>query len=40
MLSREPDIRDYATHRSAVERLWAVCGVPDYRKVAIQTMPT
>ncbi|RVU13262.1 helicase-related protein, partial [Methylobacterium oryzihabitans] len=37
MLSREPDIRDYATHRNAVERLWAVCGVPDYRKVAIQT---
>ncbi|MEH3061213.1 MAG: helicase-related protein [Methylobacterium radiotolerans] len=37
MLSREPDIRDYAISRQTVERLWAVCGVPDYRKVAIQT---
>ncbi|WP_128560529.1 helicase-related protein, partial [Methylobacterium crusticola] len=37
LLSKEDDIRDYATARSAVERLWAVCGVPDYRKAAIQT---
>ncbi|KMO15864.1 helicase-related protein [Methylobacterium platani] len=37
LLAKEDDIRDYATSRSAVERLWAVCGVPDYRKSAIQT---
>ncbi len=37
LLAKEDDIRDYATSRSAVERLWQVCGVPDYRKSAIQT---
>lgn len=37
LLAKEDDIRDYATSKSAVERLWAVCGVPDYRKSAIQT---
>ncbi|GJD65368.1 helicase-related protein [Methylobacterium frigidaeris] len=37
LLAKEDDIRDYATSRSAVERLWMVCGVPDYRKSAIQT---
>ncbi|KMO34858.1 helicase [Methylobacterium variabile] len=37
LLAKEDDIRDYATSRNAVERLWAVCGVPDYRKAPIQT---
>ncbi len=37
LLAKEDDIRDYATSKSAVERLWQVCGVPDYRKSAIQT---
>ncbi|SFU82386.1 ATP-dependent RNA helicase SUPV3L1/SUV3 [Methylobacterium sp. 174MFSha1.1] len=37
LLAKEDDIRDYATSKSAVERLWMVCGVPDYRKSAIQT---
>ncbi|MCJ2014852.1 helicase [Methylobacterium sp. J-076] len=33
ILMREEDIRDMAAGRSAVRRLWDVCGVPDYRKV-------
>ncbi|GJE03718.1 helicase-related protein [Methylobacterium isbiliense] len=38
LLAREDDIRDMAAARGgAVERLWAVCGVPDYRKTPIQT---
>ncbi|WP_043748313.1 helicase-related protein [Methylobacterium nodulans] len=38
LLAREDDIRDVAAGRGgAVERLWAVCGVPDYRKTPIQT---
>ncbi|MFE1599168.1 helicase-related protein [Methylobacterium sp. ID0610] len=38
LLAREDDIRDMAAGRGgAVERLWAVCGVPDYRKTPIQT---
>ncbi|UHC18415.1 helicase [Methylobacterium currus] len=37
LLAKEDDIRAYATSRNAVERLWMVCGVPDYRKSAIQT---
>ncbi|ACA19132.1 helicase domain protein [Methylobacterium sp. 4-46] len=38
LLAREDDIRDVASGRGgAVERLWAVCGVPDYRKTPIQT---
>ena len=37
ILSREDDIRDLARERSAVRRLWDVCGVPDYRKVHPQT---
>ncbi len=31
---RDPDVRDIATSRSAIERLWDVCQVPDYRKVS------
>lgn len=34
VLSRDSDIRDLAKGKSAVERLWEVCQVPDYRKVA------
>ena len=32
--ARDDDIRAMATTRSAVERLWEVCQVPDYRKIA------
>jgi ATP-dependent RNA helicase SUPV3L1/SUV3 len=31
-LSRDEDVRGFATTRFAVERLWEVCQVPDYRK--------
>ncbi|MFL6799368.1 MAG: helicase-related protein [Xanthobacteraceae bacterium] len=31
---REDDIRALATTRQAVERLWDVCQVPDYRKIS------
>ena len=34
--SRDPAIRAAATGRKAVELLWAVCQVPDYRKVSPQ----
>ncbi|WP_238296028.1 helicase-related protein, partial [Methylobacterium soli] len=37
ILMREEDIRDMATNPKAVQRLWDVCGVPDYRKVHPQT---
>ncbi len=37
ILSREEDIRDLASGRAAIERLWDVCGLPDYRKVHAQT---
>ncbi|GEP04960.1 helicase-related protein [Methylobacterium oxalidis] len=37
ILMREDDIRDLATGTKAVQRLWDVCGVPDYRKVHPQT---
>src|SRR3954463_12054040 len=33
-LSRDEDVRGWATSRAAVERLWEVCQVPDYRKVS------
>lgn len=34
ILAREGEIRDLARGRSAVQRLWEVCQVPDYRKVS------
>ena len=36
LLAREHDIVDFASSRAAVERLWQVCQVPDYRKVSPQ----
>src|ERR1051325_7869498 len=33
-LSRDDDVRALATSRAAIERLWEVCQVPDYRKVS------
>jgi ATP-dependent RNA helicase SUPV3L1/SUV3 len=33
-LSRDEDVRAFATSRAAIERLWEVCQVPDYRKVS------
>jgi ATP-dependent RNA helicase SUPV3L1/SUV3 len=35
--SRDPEIRDLAAGRAAVERLWDVCQVPDYRKISPAT---
>ncbi|HXF86993.1 MAG TPA: helicase-related protein [Xanthobacteraceae bacterium] len=35
--SRDPEIRDMTRARDAVERLWDVCQVPDYRKIAPAT---
>jgi ATP-dependent RNA helicase SUPV3L1/SUV3 len=35
--ARDEEIRGMATSRSAVERLWEVCQVPDYRKIAPAT---
>ena len=32
--SRDEDVRTMATTRAAVERLWEVCQVPDYRKLS------
>ncbi len=32
--ARDEDIRALASNRDAVERLWDVCQVPDYRKIA------
>ena len=32
--ARDPDIRDLAVGRERVARLWDVCQVPDYRKIA------
>ncbi|KAB1071140.1 helicase-related protein [Methylobacterium planeticum] len=37
ILMREDDIRDMASNPKSVQRLWDVCGVPDYRKVHPQT---
>ena len=36
ILARDPDIKALAQGRPAVERLWEVCGLPDYRKIAPQ----
>jgi ATP-dependent RNA helicase SUPV3L1/SUV3 len=36
IVSREDDIAGYARSKAAVERLWQVCQVPDYRKVSPQ----
>jgi ATP-dependent RNA helicase SUPV3L1/SUV3 len=33
-LSRDDDVRGLANSRAAIERLWEVCQVPDYRKVS------
>ncbi len=34
ILAREDDLRGFARSRAAVERLWEVCQLPDYRKVS------
>ncbi|MCZ8109055.1 MAG: helicase-related protein [Burkholderiales bacterium] len=34
--ARDPEMRGYASNPAAVQRLWEVCQVPDYRKVAPQ----
>ncbi|RDJ20964.1 helicase [Bosea caraganae] len=34
ILARDPEIKALAHGRPAVERLWEVCGLPDYRKIA------
>ena len=33
-VSRDEEVRALATSRAAVERLWEVCQVPDYRKIS------
>ena len=33
-VSRDEDARALATSRAAIERLWEVCQVPDYRKIS------
>ena len=33
-VSRDEDARTVATSRAAIERLWEVCQVPDYRKIS------
>ena len=33
-VSRDEDARAFATSRAAIERLWEVCQVPDYRKIS------
>jgi ATP-dependent RNA helicase SUPV3L1/SUV3 len=35
--ARADDVRSFATTRAAVERLWEVCQVPDYRKISPAT---
>jgi ATP-dependent RNA helicase SUPV3L1/SUV3 len=35
IVAREGDIRSLARSKAAVERLWEVCQVPDYRKVSL-----
>ncbi|MBM6593508.1 helicase-related protein [Microvirga pudoricolor] len=37
LLARDDDIQGYARGPAAVERLWQVCQVPDYRKVSPHT---
>src|SRR5215467_10715811 len=32
--SRDDDVRDMVTSRGAVERLWEICQIPDYRKIS------
>ncbi|WP_131856205.1 helicase-related protein [Bosea sp. BK604] len=34
ILARDPDVKALAHGRPGVERLWEVCGLPDYRKIA------
>ena len=34
IVARDRELRDLASTRDAVERLWEVCQVPDYRKVS------
>lgn len=34
ILAKDPDVRALAQGKAAVERLWEVCGLPDYRKIA------
>lgn len=34
ILARDADVKALAHGRPAVERLWEVCGLPDYRKIA------
>ncbi|MDB5591855.1 helicase-related protein, partial [Enterovirga sp.] len=34
VLAREGDVARMATGRAAVERLWEVCGLPDYRRIS------
>ena len=35
--ARDEEVRGFATTRAAVERLWEVCQVPDYRKISPAT---
>jgi ATP-dependent RNA helicase SUPV3L1/SUV3 len=35
--ARDEDVRSVACNRAAIERLWDVCQVPDYRKIAPAT---
>src|SRR5262249_20222647 len=35
--ARDDDVRGFATTREAIERLWDVCQVPDYRKISPAT---
>jgi ATP-dependent RNA helicase SUPV3L1/SUV3 len=37
VLARDDDIQAFARSKAAVERLWQICQVPDYRKVSPQT---
>ncbi|MBZ6075863.1 helicase-related protein [Microvirga puerhi] len=37
ILARDDDVQAYGRSKVAVERLWQVCQVPDYRKVSPQT---
>ena len=37
IVSRDDDIQRFARSKAAVDRLWQVCQVPDYRKVSPQT---
>jgi ATP-dependent RNA helicase SUPV3L1/SUV3 len=33
-VSRDDEVRGFASSRAAIERLWEVCQVPDYRKIS------